>query len=204
MNGERNRRINIFQLTEIKRVVAVVVQPHSHVQLCDTMDCSTPGLSVPCHLPKFAQVHVHCICDAVQPSHPLTPSSPSVCNLSQHQGLSKVSAAHTRGPKYWCFSISPSSEYSGLISLKIDWFDLHAVQGSLRSLPQNHSLKASILWHSAFFRVQLSQLYMNTGKTIALILWISVSRVMSLFFNTLSTFVTAFLLRSNCPLISWL
>ena len=111
-----------------------------------------------------------------------------------------------RWPKYWCFSfsISPSNEYSGLISLKIDWFDLLAVQGTFRSLPQHHSLKASILWHSAFFMVQLSQLYVTTGNTIALTIQTFVGRVMSLLFNTLSRFVIAFLPRSNRLLISWL
>ena len=110
-----------------------------------------------------------------------------------------------RWSKYWSFSfsINPSSEYSGLISLKIDWFDLLAVQGTLRSL-QHHSAKASILWCSAFFMVQLSQLYMTTGKTIALTLWTFVSRVVSPLFNTLSKFVIAFLSRSNHFLISWL
>ena len=97
--------------------------------LCDPMDRSTPGLSVPHHLLKFAQVHVHCIGDAIQPCHPLTPSSPFVLNLSQQQGLLQWSAVCIRWPKYWSFrfSISPSNEYSGLISLKIDWFDLLAV-----------------------------------------------------------------------------
>ena len=111
-----------------------------------------------------------------------------------------------RWPKYWSFnfSISPSSEYSGLISLKIDWFDLPAVQGTFRSLLQCHGSKASILWHSAFFIVQLSQPYMTIGKTIILTLWTFVYRVMSLLFNTLSRFVIAFLLRSNRLLISWL
>ena len=107
-------------------------------------------------------------------------------------------------PKFWSFSTSPSNEYSGLISFKIDWFDLLAVQGTLKSLLQCHSLKASILWWSAFFMVQLSHLYMTTGKTIALTIWIFVSKVMSLLFNTLSSFVIAFLPRSNCLLISWL
>ena len=107
-------------------------------------------------------------------------------------------------PKFWSFSTSPSNEYSGLISFKIDWFDLLAVQGTLKSLLQRHSLKASILWWSAFFMVQLSHLYMTTGKTIALTIWIFVSKVMSLLFNTLSSFVIAFLPRSNCLLISWL
>ena len=106
--------------------------------------------------------------------------------------------------EYFSFSISPSSEYSGLISLKIDWFHLLAVQGTFRSLLQHHSLKIPILWCSAFFTVQLSPPYVTTGKTIALTIWTSVSRVMSLLFNTLSRFVTAFLLRSNHLLISWL
>ena len=108
--------------------------------------------------------------------------------------------------KYWnfSFSISPSSEYSGLISLKIDWFDLLPVQGTLRSLPQHHSSKASILWHSASFTVQLSQPYVTTGKTIALTIQTFVGRVMSLVFNTLSRFVISFLPRSNRLLISWL
>ena len=102
------------------------------------------------------------------------------------------------------FSISPSKEYSGLVSLKIDWFDLLAFQGTLRSLLQHHSLKASILRHSAFLIVQLSHLYMTTGKTIALTIWTFVGKVMSLLFNTISRFVIAFLPRSNHFLISWL
>ena len=100
-------------------------------------------------------------------------------------------------------NISPSSEYSGLISLKIDWFDLLVVQGTFRSLLQHHSSKASILWCSAFFTVQLSQLYVTNGKTIALTVWTFVSRVMSLLYNTLSRFVIVFLPRSK-HLISWL
>ena len=98
----------------------------------------------------------------------------------------------------------PSNEYSGLISLKVDWFDLLAVQGTFRSLLQHHSSKASILWHSVIFTVQLSQPYVTTGKTTALIIQTVVNRVMSLLFNTLSRFVIAFLPRSNRLLISWL
>ena len=115
-------------------------------------------------------------------------------------------AVHISWPRYWNFNfkISPSNEYSGLISFKNDWFDLHAVQGTLRSLLQCHSLKASILWLSAFFLVQLSHLYMTTGKIPALTIWTFVSKVISLLFNTLSRFVTAVLPRSNCLLISWL
>ena len=112
--------------------------------------------------------------------------------------FSNESALHIRWPKYCSFSNTASNEYSGLISFRIDWFDLLTVQGTLKSLLQHHSLKASILWHSAFFVVQLSQLYMTTGKTIALTIW------MSLLFNMLSTFIIAFLSRSKHLLILWL
>ena len=111
-----------------------------------------------------------------------------------------------RWPKYWSFSlsISPSNEYSGLISFRIDWLDLLPVQGTLKRLLQHHSSKASILQHSAFFIVQLSHPYMTTGKTIALTRWTFVDKVMSLLFNMLSRLVTTFLPRSNHVLISWL
>ena len=124
------------------------------------MYCSTPGLPVPHHLLKFAQAHVHSIADIIQPSHPLMPSSPSALSLSQYQRPSNESAVFIRRPKYgsFSFSISPSDEYSLLIFLMIDWFDLLAVQGTFRSLLQHHSSKASILWHSAFFIVQFSNL----------------------------------------------
>ena len=120
--------------------------------------------------------------------------------------FSNESAVHIRWPKYWSFSfsISPSNEYSGLICFRIDWFDLFAVQGTLKSLLQHHNSKASILPHSAFFTVQLSHLYMTTGKTIALTRLIFVGTVMSLLFNMLSRFVRAFLPRSKRLLISWL
>ena len=116
------------------------------------------------------------------------------------------SVLHIRCPKYWSFSfsISPFNEYSGLISFRIDWSDLLAVQRTLKSLFQHHSSEASILWRSAFFIVQLSHPYMTAGKTIALTRWIFVGKVMSLLFNMLSRFVIAFLLRSKCLLISWL
>ena len=109
-------------------------------------------------------------------------------------------------PKYWSisFSISPSSEYSGSISFKIDWFDLLAVQGTLKSLLQHYSLKPSVLWCSAFFMVQFSHGYLTTGNTIALTIQIFVSKVMSLLFSMLSRFIIAFLPRSKCVLISWL
>ena len=119
--------------------------------------------------------------------------------------LSNESVLCIRWPKYWSFSFSirPSNEHSGLISFRMDWLDLPAVQGTLKSLLQHHSSKASILQHSAFFIVQLSHPYMATGKTIALTRWIFVGKVMSLLFNALSRLV-AFLPRSKCLLISWL
>ena len=128
--------------------------------LCNPMHCSTPGFPVHHHLPELAQTHVHRVGDAIQPSHPLlSPSSPAF-NLSQHQGLfPNESVLHIRWPKCWHFSfnVSPSNEYSGLISFRIDWFDLLAVQGTLKSLLQHHSSKASVLQCSAFFMVQLLQ-----------------------------------------------
>ena len=119
---------------------------------------------------------------------------------------SKESVLHIRWPKYWnfSFSISPFNESSGLISFRIDWLDLLAVQGTLKSLLQHHSSKASILWCSAFFMVQLSHPYMTTGKTIALTRWTFVGKVMSLLCNMLSRLAIAFLPRINCLLISWL
>ena len=120
--------------------------------------------------------------------------------------FSDESALHIRWPKYWNFSfnVSPSNKYSGLISFRMDWLDLLAVQGILKSLLQHHSSKASILWHSAFFMVQVSQPYMTTGKTIALTRWTFVGKVISLLFNMLSKLVINFLPRSKCLLISWL
>ena len=120
--------------------------------------------------------------------------------------FSNESALHIRWPKYWSFSfnIIPSDEYSGLISFRMDWLDLLAVQGNLKSLLQHHSSKASILRHSVFFIVQLSHPYMITGKAIALTRWIFVGKVMSLLFNMLSRLVIAFLPRSKHLLISWL
>ena len=120
--------------------------------------------------------------------------------------FSNESALHIRWPKYWSFSfsISPSKEYSGLISFRMDWLNLLTVQGTLKSRLQHHSSKASILWSSAFFIVQLSHPYMTTGKTIALTRWTFVGKVMSLLFNMLSSLVITFLPRSKRLLISWL
>ena len=160
----------------------------SYLTLCSPTDCSTLGLPVPFHLPEFAQVHVHCIGDAIQPSHPLTSSFPSALNLSQHQGLFQwVSSLHQM-KKILELQLQHQSfqQYSRLISLKIDWFDLLAIQGILRSLLLHFRSKASVIQSSAFFMVQLSQPYMTTGKTMALTTQIFVGRVMSLHFNALS------------------
>ena len=142
------------------------------------MDCSTPGFPVLHHLLELAQTHVH-VSDAFQPSHPLSSPSSSAFNLSQHQGLFKESALCISWPNYWSFSfsISPSNEYPRLISFRIDWLDILAVQGTLKSLLQHHSSKASILWCPAFFMVQLSHPYMTTGKTLALTIYIFVGKV---------------------------
>ena len=130
--------------------------------LCNPMDCSTPGLPVHHQHPDFTWTHVHWVDDAIQPSHPLSFPSPPTFSLSQHQGLFKwISSSYQsflQWSKYWSFSfsISPSNEYSELISFRMDWLDLLAVQGTLKSLLQHHSWKASVLWHSAFFMVQNS------------------------------------------------
>jgi len=140
----------------------------------------------------------HWVGDAIQPSHPLWPHSPPALNLSQHQGLSSEPAHHIRWPKYWSFSfsINPSSEYSGVISFRIDLFDLDRL-GTLKSLLQYRNSKASILWLSAFFMVQLSHPYMTTGKNTAFTIQNFVGKVTSLLFNMLSRFVIAFLSRSK-------
>ena len=155
--------------------------------LCDPMNRSTPGLPVHHQLLESTQTHVHWVSGAIQPSHPLSSSSPPALNLSQHQGLFKwVSSSH-QVAKYWSFSfnISPSKEHPGLISFTMDWLDLLEVQGTLKSLLQHHSSKASIFLHSAFFTVQLSHPNMTTGKTIALTRWTFVGKVMSLLLNML-------------------
>ena len=126
--------------------------------------------------------------------------------VEQSFGLSNKSALHIRWPKYWSlsFNISPSNEHSGLISFRMDWLDLLAVQGTLKSLLQHHSSEASILRHSAFFLVQLSHLYMTIGKTIVLTRWTLIGKVMSLLFNMMSRLVKFFLPRNKHLFISWL
>ena len=125
--------------------------------LCNPMDCSMPGFPVHHPLPELAQTHVHRVGDAIQP-HPLLSPSPPASIFPSIRVYSSESVLHIRWPKYWSFSfsISHSNEYSGLISFRIDWLDLLAVQGTLKSLLQHHSSKATILWHLAFFIVQLS------------------------------------------------
>ena len=158
------------------------------------MDSSTPGIPVPYHLLEIAQTHVHWVGDAIQPSNPLSSTSPPSINLSSIRIFSNESVLCFRWPKYWSFSfsISPSSEHPGLISFTMDWLDLLAVQGTLKSLLQHHSSKASVLWYSAFFMVQFSHPYMTIGETIALTTWTFVGKVMSLLFNILSTHVINF------------
>ena len=155
---------------------------------CDPMNRSTPGLPVHHQFPESTQTHVHQVGDAIQPSHPLSsplllpPIPPSIRLFSNESTL------HMRWPKNWSFSfsISPSTEHPGLISFRMDWLDLRAVQGTLKSPLQHHSSKASIFRRSALFTVQLSHPYMTTGKTIALTRQTFVGKAMSLLFNILS------------------
>ena len=174
--------------------------------LCDPMNCSTPGLPVHHHLPEFTQTHVHSVRDAIQPSHPL--SSPLLLPTipPSSRVFANESTLRMRWPKYWSFSFSiiPSKEIPGLISFRMDWLDLLAVQGTLKSLLQHHSSKASILRCLAFFTVQLSHPYMTTGETIALTRRTFVGKVISLLLNMLSRLVITFLPRSKRLLISWL
>ena len=168
----------------------------SCLTLFDPMDCSTPGFPVFNHLPELIQTYIHWVSDTIQLSHP--PSTvlflPSI--FPSIRVFSSEVAFHIRWPKYrsFNFSISPSKKYSGLISFMIDWFDLFAVQGTLKSLLQHHNSKASILRGSAFFMVQPSHLYMTTGKTIALTMQTFIGKVMSVL---LSRFVIAFLPRAS-------
>ena len=157
------------------------IQLLSRVRLCDPMDCSMPGLPVHHQLLEVTQIHVHQVSDAIQPSHLLSSPSPPAPNPSQHQIFSNDSTLRMRWPKYWSFSFSiiSSKEIPGLISFRMDWLDLLAVQGTLKSLLQHHSSKASILQCSAFFTVQLSHPYITTGKTIALTKRTLVGKVMS-------------------------
>ena len=174
--------------------------------LCHPMNRSMPGLPVHHHLPEFTQIHIHRVGDAIQPSHTLSSPSPPAPNPSQHQSLFQwVNSSHEVTKvlelqlQHQSFQRTP-----GLISFRMDWLDLLAVQGTLKSLLQRHSSKASVLRRSAFFTVQLSHPYMTTGKTIALTRQTFVGKAVSLPFNMLSRFVITFLPRSKRLLISWL
>ena len=174
--------------------------------LCDPMDCSTPGFPIHHQFLELTQTHVHCISDVIQPPHPL--SSPFLLPsiFLSIRVVSNESVLRIRWPTYWNFrfSISSSNEYSELISFRIDWLDVLAVQGTLKSLLQHHISKASILYCSDFFMVQLSCPYMTTEKTITLTRWTFVGKVMSLHFTKVSRLIIAFLSRSKSLLISWL
>ena len=163
------------------------------------MNCSTLGLPVHHQLLESTQTHAHWVGDAIQLYYPLSSPSLPALNLPSIRVFSNESVLHIRWPKYWSFSFSigPTNEHPGLISFRIDWFDLLAVQGTLKSLLQHHSSKASILQCSAVFTVQLSHPYMTTGKTIALTRRIFVGKVMSLLLNMLSRLVITFLPRSK-------
>ena len=182
------------------------VQSLSCVTLCDPMDCSTPDLPVHHQLLEVTQTHVHWVGDAIQPSHPLSSPSPPAFSLSQYQGLFHWVASSHQVAKVLelSFSISPSNEHPELISFRMDWLDLLAVQETLKSLLQHHSSKVLVLWCPAFFMVQLSHSHMTTGKTLALTSQSFVDEVMSLLFNMLSRLSLAFLSRSKRILISWL
>ena len=190
--------------------VSCSVQFSSVVQscptLCDPMNCSTPGFPVHHHLPEFTQIHVHQVGDAIQPSHTLSSPSPPLPIPPSIRVLSNESTLRMRCPKYWSFSFSiiPSKEHPGPIAFRMDQLDILAAQGTLWSLLQHHSSKASILRHSAFFTIQLSHPYMTTGKTIALTRQTIVGKVLSLLLNMLSKLVVTLLPRSKHLLISWL
>ena len=163
------------------------------------MSCCMSGLPVHHQLQEFTQTHVHWVGDAIQPSHPLSSPFPPALNPSQHQGPISESALCIRWPKYWSFSfsISPSNEHPGLINCRMNWLDLLAVQGTLKSFLQHCSSKALILQHSAFFIVQLSHPLHDYWKNHSFDLT-------SLLFNMLSRLVITFLPRSKHLLISWL
>ena len=206
------KALNMISLKNIKHIHITnfyTSQFNSVAQLCPTlcnpMNRSIPGLPVHHKLPEFTETclssrwcHRHLILCRPLLLLPLVPPSIRV--------FSNESALRIRWPEYWSFSfnISPSNEHPGLISFRTDWLDLLAVQGTLKSLLQHHSSKASILWSSAFFTVQVSHPYITTGKTIALTRQNFVGKVMSLLFNMLPRLVITFLLRSKHLLISWL
>ena len=198
-------QIHIFPPFWVKQLCCHRSVAQSCLTLCDPMDSSSPGFPVLHCFPGLLRFMSN---EFVMPSNHLI-----LCHLflllpsifPSIRVFSNESALHIRWPKDWSFSFSigPSNEYSGLISLRMDWFYLLAVQGTLKSLFQHHNMKASILWCSAFFMVQLLLPYPTTGKTIAWTRWTFVSKVVSLFVNILSRFFIVFLPRSKCLSISW-
>ena len=157
--------------------------PQSCLTLCDHMNHSTTGPPVHHQLPESTQTHVYRVSDAIQPSHPLLSLLLLPSIFPSNRVFSNESTLCIWWPKYWSFifNISPSNEYPGLISFRMDWLDLLVIQGTLKSLLQHHRSKASIVWCSAFFTVQLWHPYMTTGKTIALTRWTFVGKVVSAF-----------------------
>ena len=168
------------------------------------MNCSTPGLPLHHQHLEFTQTHVHRVGDAILPSHPLSSHFPPALNPSQHQSLSNESTLHMRWPKYWSFSfvIIPSKEHLGLIAFRMDWLDLFAVHGTLKSILQHHSSKAINSSALSFLHSPTLMSIHDYWKTIALTRRIFVGKVMSLLFNMLSRLVITFLPRSKCLLIS--
>ena len=178
--------ILLYTINILQFYLPVVLQFSSVTQscltLCNPMNCSMPGFLAHHQFPEHTQTHDHRLGDAIQPSHPLSSLLLLPSIFPSIRVFSSESALHITWPKYWSFSfsISPSNEYSGLISFRMDWLDLLAVQGTFKSLLQHHSSEASILQCSAFLLVQLSHPYMTTGKTTALTRWTFVGKVMSL------------------------
>ena len=201
--------LRTMETTVIRRGLWLLLFSHAVMSIpCDPMDCRTPGFPVLHHLLEHAQTHVHWFGNAIQSSHPLSSLFLLPSIFPSKRAFSNELALPIRWPKYWTkywsFSISPFNEYSGLSSSRIDLFGLLAIQGILKNVLQHHNSKASILWCSVFFMIQLSYPYMTTGKTIALTIRTFVDKVMSLLCNLLSRLVIAFLPRSKCLLISWL
>ena len=211
-NPKNPKTENRFMVARGSGCKGLVFQLLTGVRSCDPMDYSTPGFPSLPHLLELAQTHVHWVsgthvwhtCMPFDHAFLCRPLLFPPSTFPSIRVFSNESVLRIRWPKYWSvsFSISPYNEYLGLISFIIDWSDLLAVWGTLKSLLQHHSSKSLILWHSAFVMVQLSHPYMTTRKTIALTRWTFVSKVMSLLFNMLSRYVIAFLPRSKCLLIS--
>ena len=187
----------VYMLLLIENIIHFIVQSLSHVQFFvipwTAVRQASPSITMSQSLFKLMSI------ESVMPSNHFILCPPLLLTVFSNESVLWIS-----WPKYWTFSFSPSNEYSGLISYKNDWFNLLAIQGTLKSLLQHYSLKASVLCCSAFFIVQLSHPYMITGKTKALTIQVFVSKVISLIFNMLSRFIIAFLSRSKRLLISWL